>query len=72
MNMKNWRLGSQHADPIVPGLHYMVGMDSAITVMYRHTDGEYDYGEILGTLGDISIHSARAHARMLSEDLCPI
>lgn len=72
MNMKNLKPGREHADPVTPGLHYSVAMDGVTTLIYRYTDGEYNYGEILGFLDDISVQSARAHVRMLSTGLCPI
>lgn len=72
MNMKNLKPGREHADPVTPGLHFQVAMDGATTLIYRYTDGEYNYGEILGILGDISVQSARAYVRMPSTGLCPI
>jgi hypothetical protein len=56
----------------MPGLHFIVGMDGVTTLIYRYTDGEYDYGEILGVLGDITVQAARAHVRQLSVGMCPI
>lgn len=72
MNMKNLKPGREHADPVTPGLHFSVAMDGVTTLIYRYTDGECNYSEILGFLGEISVQSARAHARQLSAGLCPI
>ena len=72
MNMKHLKPGREHADAVTPGLHFQVGMDGVITLIYRYTDGEYNYGEILGILGDISVQSARALVRRLWPRTCPI
>lgn len=72
MNMKNLKPGREHADPLTPGLYFSVAMNGVTTLIYRYTDGEYNYGEILGFFGDISVQSARAHVRALSSQLCPI
>ena len=72
MNMKNLKPGSEHIDPVVPGLRYLVGMDMVISLIYRYTDGEYDYSESLGILGSMSLQSARTHARRFSAGLCAI
>ena len=72
MNMKNLKPGSEHADPTTPGLHFSVAMDGVTTLIYRYTDGEYNYGEVIGFLGEICVKSARAHVRLLSAGCCPI
>jgi hypothetical protein len=72
MNMKTFKPGSEHADPVVPGLRYLVGMDKVISLIYRYTDGEHDYSEFLGILDDMSLQSARNHARRLSVGVCPV
>jgi len=72
MNTTNLKRGHEHADPVTPGLYFQVAMDGVTTLIYRYTDGEYSYGEILGILGDISVQSARAHVHMLLKGLCPI
>ena len=71
-NTKNLRPGHEHADPVMPGLYFLVALDGVITLIYRYTDGEYNYGEILGILGDISVQSARALVRRLWPRTCPI
>lgn len=72
MNMKNLKPGREHADPVTPGLHFRVAMDGVTTLTHRYTDGEYNYSDFLGILGEISVQSARAHVRLQSTRLCPI
>ena len=72
MNLKNLKPGREHADPDTPGLHFAVAVNGVTTLICRYTDGEYDYGEILGFFGEVTIQSARAHVRRLSTSYCPI
>ena len=72
MNMKNLTPGREHADPVTPGLYFLVALDGVITFIYRHTDGEYTYGEILGIMGEITVQYARGLVRRLFAGTCPI
>ncbi len=70
MNMKNFRPGTEHPDPTTPGLHIQMTIEGVIWLIHRFTDGEYTYGEFLGTLGAISLRQARAYVHAAS--VCPI
>lgn len=70
--MKKLQPGREHADPDTPGLYFLVSMDGIIRMIYRYTDGEYSYGEFLGTLDETSVQSARAKIRQLYRGTCPV